>query len=109
MRIRAKHFLAGLSVVFLTLPVWAHTDSTGLEITKTTIIAGTQLNPGNYEFKVKDGASQVSVIRDGKVVAQVPCQWVQLPKRAEDSEVIFSDNQITEIDFGGQTEAVKFN
>ncbi len=109
MRIRATHLLAGLGVVFLTLPVWAHTNSTEVEINNPTVIAGTRLNPGDYEIKVKDGASQASIIQDDKEVAQVPCQWIQLPKKAENSEVIFSNDQITEIDFGGKTEALQFH
>jgi hypothetical protein len=108
MRIRAKHLITGLGVLCLTLPVWAHTDSTELEITQPTVIADTQLSPGDYEIRVKDGATQASVVQDGKVVAEVPCQWIQLPKKPVNSQVISSNNQITEVDFGGKTEAVQF-
>ena len=72
------------------------------------MIAGTQLSPGDYEIKVKDGATQASVVQDGKVVAQVPCQWIQLSKKPVNSQVISSNNQITEVDFSGKTEAVQF-
>jgi hypothetical protein len=108
MRIHAKHVLAGLGVVFLTLPVWAHTNSADLQIDNPAVIGGTQLKPGQYELRVKDGATQVSVVQDGKVVAQVPCKWIQLPKKAENSEVTVSENRVSEIDFSGKTEAVQF-
>lgn len=108
MRIRVKYILAGLGVVLLTLPVWARTESAELEVTEATEIAGTQLRPGEYEIKVKDGAAQVSVVRDGKTVAQVPCQWIQLPNKAANSQVITSNNKVTEVDFGGKTEALQF-
>jgi hypothetical protein len=111
MRIRAEHLLTafGLGFLLLALPVWAHTDTTQMEISSPTVIAGTQLKPGEYELRVKDGATQASIVQDGKVVAEVPCQWIQLPKKAESSQITFSNDQITEIDFGGKTEALQFH
>jgi hypothetical protein len=110
MRIRAEHILTGLGLgfLFLALPVWAHTESTQIEISSPTVIAGTQLKPGDYELRVKDGAPEASIVQDGKVVAEVPCQWIQLPKKAESSQVLLSNDKITEIDFGGKTEALQF-
>jgi hypothetical protein len=108
MFIRAKHLVTGVAAIFLAFPVWAHTETTTVGISNPTAIAGTQLAPGEYEVKVQDAANQVSVIRDGKVVAEVPCHWIQLPKKADSSEIILTKNQITQIDFRGKTEAIQF-
>jgi hypothetical protein len=108
MRLRPKHYLPGLAVILLAAPLWAHTESVEMQINHPVTIAGKQLNPGDYNFKVKDAAKQVDVMRDGNVVAQVACNWVQLSKKAPYSDVQFTKDQITEIDFGGKTEAVKF-
>ena len=107
MFIRTKHLVTGIAAIFLAFPVWAHTESTTIEIRNPTAIAGTPLAPGEYELKVQDAANQLSVIRDGKVVAEVPCRWIQLPQKAGDSEVQFTENQITQIDFGGKIEAIQ--
>jgi hypothetical protein len=107
MRFRVKQFLAPLAVLFLTLPVWAHTESIDLTIDHTVTISGTQLQPGEYSFKVADNAKQVTVIKDGGVVVQAPCHWIQLPSKPDASEIKSSENQITEIDFKGRTDAVQ--
>ncbi len=108
MHIRAKHYLAGVAVVFLALPLWSHTESAQVDIDHPVTISGTQLQPGQYELRVKDYANQAVVTKDGNVVAQVPCHWIQLPKEPQYSQVMFTKNQITEVDFGGKTQAVEF-
>jgi|SRR5580704_6218714 hypothetical protein len=108
MRIRAKYLLAGLGVAILSLPALAHTESTGMNLTETTTIGSTQLNPGDYEFKLKDGASKVEVEQNGHVVAEVPCQRIQLSRKSLNSQVVITENKITEIDFSGKTEALQF-
>jgi hypothetical protein len=107
MRIGAKHFLAGVAVLALGLPVWARTESSELDVDHSVTIAGKQLSPGDYELKVEDNGTQVTVTKYGDVVVQVPCHWIQLPNKADSTEVKSSDNQITEIDFKGKTEAVQ--
>jgi hypothetical protein len=108
MRIGAKHYLAGFAVILLSLPLWAQTFSTDLMIDQPTTIAGTELKPGDYQLKVKSDATQVTVEKDGAVVAEVPCHWIQLSNKPDDTEVSTNDNhQITEIEFGGRTEAVQ--
>jgi hypothetical protein len=107
MRIHAKHFLTGIAVVALALPVGAQTRSTDLSIDHPETIGTTQLQPGDYELRVKADATQLDVVRDGNVVAQVPCQWVQLPTKAAVTQIQANGDKITEIDFAGQTAAVQ--
>jgi hypothetical protein len=109
MRICVGRFVTGLAILALAAPIWARprTESTPLDLAPPAGWAGTQLKPGSYQLQAVQDQNQIKVVRDGKVVAQVPCQWIQLPKKAEFSEVIMTKNQITQIDFGGKTAAVQ--
>lgn len=65
------------------------------------------MKPGDYELKVQNNARDLSVSREGKVVAQVPVHWIQLPKKPNATEVDLTKNQVTEVDFAGTTQAVQ--
>jgi hypothetical protein len=91
----------------LAAPVWAHTDSIAFHSDGTTTIAGTQLKAGDYQLKIKDNATELAVTQDGKVVANIPVQWIQLPAKPASTEVITQNDKIVEVDFGGKTQAVK--
>jgi hypothetical protein len=109
MQIRAKHYWIGLAVLMLAAPVWAHTDTARLAVMETATIAGTQLKPGDYNLEVKDNQTQLKVVDTGtgKTVAEVPCQWIQLPQKPNTTEVLVNGNRVTEIDFGGKAQAVQ--
>ena len=64
---------------------------------------------GNYQLRAEEGQSNLEIIHDGKVVATVPCSWMQLPSKAEYSEVQSNANQVTQVQFSGRTEAIQFN
>lgn len=92
----------------MSLPLWAQTFSTDLTVEQPETVAGKELQPGAYELRVKNDATQLTVEKDGVVVAEVPCHWIQLPNRSEFTEVTANANhQITEIDFSGKTEAIQ--
>jgi hypothetical protein len=107
MSIRAKFYLAGFAVIMLSLPVWARTLSTDVTVDHTTTISGTQLKPGDYSLKVADKATQLTVEKDGMVVAKVPCHWIELTNKPDSTTIQSAGDQITEIDFRGQTAAVQ--
>jgi len=107
MRPKAIQFVSVLSLLALALPVWAHTDSATIHSDGNVTIGGTELKPGDYQLKVEDNAKDLRVTRYGKLVAQVPVHWIQLPKKAEDTEVDLTKNQVTEVDFSGSTQAVQ--
>ena len=109
MRLHAKQFLGGLALLALSVPVWgAHSDSVAFYSDGSTTIAGTQLKQGDYQLKVKDNAAELQVVtEDGKVVAHVPVQWVQLQNKPETTTVVVDNNKIVEVDFGGKTQGLK--
>lgn len=109
MHIRAKQGLMAVATLMLAFPVWARTNKAQLTVTQSTTIAGKELKPGNYNLEVKENDTQLKVIDadNGKVVAQVPVQWITLKDKANTSAVIVNENQVTEVDFGGKTQAIR--
>jgi hypothetical protein len=105
-----KKYLVVFAFSLITLPVWAaHTDSLSWNPVQSMTIGTTQVMPGNYQLRAEEGQSNLEVIHDGKVVATVPCSWMQLPSKAEYSEVQSNANQVTQVQFSGRTEAIQFN
>jgi hypothetical protein len=112
MRKHATRYLTALSLAaFLALPVWARGDSATVTVTNPTSIAGKQLAPGTYKLEALPGQNHLKVVDTSsrKTVADVPCQWFQLKTASNSTEVIVSNNTVTEVDFGGKTQAVKFD
>jgi hypothetical protein len=95
----------------MTLPVWAKSNpkdslSTTITISSTASLNSVTLAPG--EYKVVAEGKQAKFERDGKLVAEAPCTWVTLSSKPPYSEVMTDHNRITEIDFSGKTQAIKF-
>ncbi len=112
MSLKPKFFGAVVATVILTAPVWAgsassHKDSAAFDAAEATTIGNTQLQPGHYTLEAREDQSQLNVLKDGKVIASVPCHWVQLQKKAKSSEILSNNNQVNEVRFGGRTEAAQ--
>ena len=107
MRIRTKHYLVASAIVLLSLPVWARTKSASFTTTESFTESGKQINPGDYTVKVKDGDTQFVITKDGEVVYQGACHWIQLKTKSSVTQVQFNANGISEIDFSGDTQAVQ--
>jgi hypothetical protein len=102
--------LGAAAVIALALPAWAgHKLSTQFDTNQTTTIGSTTLSPGQYDLKTEEGANQLEVDQDGKIVAQVPCHWVQLSSKPSDTAVLVDENTVKEVDFAGRTQAVRFD
>jgi hypothetical protein len=108
MDLRTRTGLTVVAILGLSLPIWAGTDSAQLVVEHPVTIGAQQLKPGTYDLKANDGANQINVIRtdNGKTVASVPCEWVQLAQKARQTEVLFEADRVVEIDFSGKTKAV---
>src|SRR5208337_377837 len=99
MEIRTKAYLVTVAVLILSLPMWAGTDSAHLVVDRPVTIGTQQLEPGSYNLKAKDGEKQINIVRadNGKTVASVPCEWVQLDRKARETEVLFNADRVVEI------------
>jgi len=109
MQIRAKHYATALAVFMLAVPVWAHTATAQLTVTETATIGGKQLKPGDYNLQVKDNQTQLRVVdaNTGKTIVEVPVQWIQLQQKPNTTQVLVNNNEVTEVDFGGKTQAIQ--
>jgi hypothetical protein len=109
MGIRTKSYLAAIAMFGLSLPLWARTNSVPLEVDHTLTIAGQQLKPGDYSLKANDGDNQLRIVRsdNGKTVATVAVQWIDLSQKARQSEVLIKEDRIVQIDFDGKTKAIE--
>jgi hypothetical protein len=110
MRCYTKYFLGLAGVAMLTLPAWAstnHKDSMSLDLNEETTVGQAQLMPGHYNVKATESESTFELIKDGKVVATVPCRWVRLDTKPESSEIQSTNNHVTEFKFAGRTEALQ--
>jgi hypothetical protein len=110
MDLRTKTSLTLVAVLALSLPIWARTDSAQLVIDHPVTIGTQQLEPGTYNIKANDGENEVNIVRadNGKTIASVPCEWVQLAQKPRETEVLFNADRVVEIDFGGKTKGVAF-
>ena len=109
MGIRTKSYLAAIAIFGLSLPLWARTNSVPLEVDHTLTIGGQQLKPGDYSLKANDGDNQLRIVRsdNGKTVATIPVQWIDLSQKARQSEVLIKEDRIVQIDFDGKTKAIE--
>ena len=108
----SKQCLGMLAVIALAFPVWARSPKlptfTADWFTDHAMkIGNIQIETGHYTLSAQEDKNTLDVMRDGKMVAQVPCQWVQLSKKAANTEIESDNNQVTEVEFAGKTEAVE--
>ena len=112
MSLKPKFFGVVVAAVILTAPLWAasnssHKDSTGYDVVQATTIGNTHLQPGHYTFEAQEDQTRLNVLQNGKVVATVPCHWVQLQTKPSASEVLSNGNQVNEVKFRGRMEAAQ--
>ena len=107
MRTRLSPCLAALAVVAFAIPVWAHSESTPLTLTRPATIGTVSLQPGRYTLTADTDMNDVIVKRAGKLIATVPGKQVALNRKPEYTAVVFNHRQIQEIQFEGKTEAIK--
>ena len=106
MRTFGKLAVTFAAVAAMSLPALAKTETEILTLDQPTQVGPQQLNAGTYEIHATEGGDHFTVTKDGKKVADVPCTWVQLEKKPTSSSVQKADGRVTEIDFGGKTEAI---
>jgi hypothetical protein len=109
MRCSVKKFLGGLAILSLALPVWARPEklyTAEWDLNQATTIGNTQIEPGTYTVEAYANQNTLEILRDRKVIAQVPCHWIQLPQKASQTEVETNNNQIVQVQFSGKTEAI---
>jgi hypothetical protein len=109
MRFYLKKCFAVAAILLFAAVVWAstRTDTTRYDVTQTMKIGNTQLNPGRYMLKANESQDQIRVLHDGKLVATVPCHWVKLNHKPDNSEILSTKNRVTRVEFKGRQEAAR--
>lgn len=112
MRPKWKEYICGAAVLLVALPIWARpkaerTDTATWNSSQSITIGNAQIKPGDYTFRAEESGKTLEVVRDGKVVAQVPCHWIELSKKADNTEISTDANKIVQIEFAGRTEAIR--
>jgi len=105
MRLRMKHYLAGLVVLTAAIPVWAHVYKQPLTIDKDMTFGSAQLKPGTYQLNADNAKKELSILQNGKPMATVPGQWVKLPQKAEYSTIVSEGAKINQVQFSGSDQA----
>ena len=101
--------------MLVSIGAFAKSKSTDVELNQPTQVGDTTLQPGTYHVTVTPTASgnSVSFLKNGKQVASLTGQAVQLAKKSANTSVTVDNSgkvaRIAEIDFEGQQTAVGFS
>jgi hypothetical protein len=74
--------------------------TTQVDVLSTITLAGKQLKPGSYVVKADD--SKVTLLLNGKVVAEAPVEWKDETNKPKYSQIVTTDSQVKEIHFSGK-------
>ena len=89
---------------------FAKTQKHKITFENDTKVNGTLVKKGTYEVKFDDATNQLSIVKDGKVVAQAMAKLESREKKAGDFQVrslgTGNDTQLVGVTFGGSTQDV---
>lgn len=96
----------------LSVSAFAKSKSADVDVYQTSQVGNTTLKPGIYQVKINNtgSSSVVTFSQNGKQVASVTGQIVQLAKKSENTSITLDSStsvpRIAQIDFEGQQTAV---
>ena len=105
MPVRVVSILAALSALALAAPAWAAELVTDINLTEPARVQGTTLEPGKYRVVATDD-NRVTFMQGKKVVAEFQARRITLDTKPNYSALIREQDQIQEIHFARQNEAV---
>jgi hypothetical protein len=89
---------------------FAKTHKHKITFENDTKVNGTVVKKGTYDLKFDDATGQLSIVKNGKVVAQAMAKLEPREKKASDFQVRSSgngdDSQLVGVTFGGATQDV---
>jgi hypothetical protein len=79
--------------------------STTIEVITPVQLGGTSVQPGTYTVKADD--SKVTLLMNGKQVAQASVQWKDAQQKSKSTSLLAESGTVKEIHFGGKTRYVE--
>lgn len=100
--------LSMLAALAVAMPMMARSASAKnskattatMDVLSAATLGGKEIKPGTYTFEVDE--STVTILHNGKMVAQAPVQWKDETSKPSSSNIVTENNQIKEIHFGGK-------
>jgi hypothetical protein len=80
-------------------------SSTTVTVQNSTWLAGQEIKPGDYTVSASD--TQLTISKNGKVIAQAPVQWKDEANKPKYSTIVADGNKIKEVHFGGKAKYVE--
>jgi hypothetical protein len=79
------------------------TVSATMDLLNPATLGGKQLKPGTYEVKADD--AKLTILKDGKAVAEAPVQWKDESGKSQYSAIVTDGDgkSIKEVHFNGKT------
>lgn len=108
-RTRTSHVLAVLAFLALATPAMTRADgaknskptaSATLDLVNDAVIGGKQVKPGTYDVKASE--SKLTLLRDGKVIAESAIQWKDEESKSTYSSIIVESGAVKEVHFKGK-------
>jgi hypothetical protein len=82
-------------------------SSTTITVQNSTWLGGQEIKPGDYIVSASE--SQLTISKNGKVVAQAPVQWKDETAKPRYSTIVSDGNKIREVHFGGKAKYVEIS
>ena len=98
--------LAGACVPLFSQPPSSSSLKKTVTIDSDATVAGKPLKAGEYTLRVKGADAKFE--RDGKVVAEVNCNWQTAPSKVASDTLELNGNQVVEFQEGGTTNLIEF-
>lgn len=100
--------VAGLALA-LAVPAGARNSNAGnnskvtatVEILNDASLGGKEVKAGTYQVKADD--TKITLLRNGKVVAEAPVQWKEDSAKSHGSQLVIESGNVREIHFNGKT------
>lgn len=76
-----------------------------MDILSPATLGGKEIKPGTYTVQADE--STVTILQDGKMVAEAPAEWKDETSKSDGSKIVVQNNQIREIHFDGKMKYVE--
>jgi hypothetical protein len=113
-RNKTKCLFSVLAALALALPLVARGSANkgsksgaraSMELTRDATVGGKQVKAGTYDVKASE--STLTLVRNGKVVAEAPIEWKDESPKSAYSSIIVDSGAVKEIHFMGKNRYVQ--